>query len=105
MVQDATCHAVVMVSATVQDATCHAVAGASAPVQIRIAHTLCAVAGFRGMLTFSQQQSFVTVTLVLSSQGVQGLQRFRKPLPKVNGNMYTTSQYSVRIMVAYVSVS
>ena len=73
VVQDATCHAVVMVSATVQDATCHAVAGASAPVQIHMAHTLCAVAGFRGMLTFSQQQSFVTVTLVLSSQGVQGL--------------------------------
>ena len=71
-VQDATCCAVVMVSATVQDAT-YAVAGATAPVQIHMAHTLCVVAGFRGMLTFSQQQSFVTVTLVLSSQGVQGL--------------------------------
>ena len=40
-VQDATCHAVVMVSATVQDATCHAVVMVSATVQDATCHGDC----------------------------------------------------------------
>ena len=52
-----------------QDATHHAVvAGASSPVPVHMVDVLpCTVAGFQGMLSFSQQKSFEISILGLSS--------------------------------------